>query len=54
MASFKDIVPVLSMLKTTHIEIEPKVLYVPCKVSGYSIYNSNDFNGVYTKQDRVD
>ena len=29
-------------------------LYIPRKVSGYSVYTSTVFNGVYTKQVNVD
>ena len=31
-----------------------KGLYIPSKVSGYSVYNSTVFNDVYTKQDKLD
>ena len=29
-------------------------LYITCKVSGYSVYNSTVFNVVYTKQGKVE
>ena len=31
-----------------------KGLYIPRKVSEYSVYTSTVFNGVYTKQGKVD
>ena len=31
-----------------------KGFYIPRKVSGYSVYTSTVFNGVYTKQGKVD
>ena len=31
-----------------------KGLYIICKVSEYSVYTSTVFNGVYTKQGRLD
>ena len=31
-----------------------KGLYIPCKFSVYSVYTSTVFNGVYTKQGKVD
>ena len=31
-----------------------KGFYIPCKVSGYSVYTSTVFNGFYTKQGKVD
>ena len=54
MASFKVLVPVLLMSQTTDIEIDEKGFYIPGKVSGYSVYISTVFNGVYTKQGNVE
>ena len=34
--------------------IQTKVLYIPRKVSGYSVYTSTILNGIYTKQGKVD
>ena len=40
---------------TNYIDkILTKGLYIACKVSGYSVYTSTVFSGVYTKQDKVD
>ena len=37
-----------------HIDLtQTKGLYIPSKVSGYSVYTSNFFNGVYTEQGKV-
>ena len=40
---------------TNHTDkILTKALYIPCKVSGYSVYTSTVLSGVYTDQGKVD
>ena len=35
-------------------QTQTKRLYIPCKLSKYSVHNSTVFDGVYTKQGKVD
>ena len=40
---------------TNHTDqTQTKGLYIPRKVSGYSVYTSTVLNGVYTEQGKVD